>query len=189
MRYDLNEVEKKSRLREFFAQVINGKFYEDRVKRLVKKEVLAKTNLYLNATAECLADGNRRMEAEFNLEAANILDRNIDAIESVDYIVKQNCMAAYCLWAFDKKGAEDHLAKANEMQDNLQIGVTLDTFEKLREKGVLKLTNEEAMDKLVAVAMRKNVENFIVKQNEKKSKLKAKRTEKGVGKTLEDEGR
>ena len=30
-RYDLNETEQKSRLREFFAEVVHGKYYKDRL--------------------------------------------------------------------------------------------------------------------------------------------------------------
>ena len=83
-------------------------------------------------------------------------------------------MASYCYWAFDKKGAEEHLKKVNEMLDNLTMGVMYDAMEVLRSKGSLNLSFDEALDKMTATLLKREVEKVKNKVASKKATLKPK---------------
>ena len=173
-RYDLNETEKKSRVREFFAKVFHGEYYKDTLMQMFRKDAIDRTVRFLNLSAECLADGDVKLQSEFKLACADILDNGKDAKESVEYIARQNEMASYCYWAFDKKRAEEHLEKANEMLDNLTMGVMYDAMEVLRSKGSLNLSFDEALDKMTATLLKREVEKVKNKVASKKATLKPK---------------
>ena len=171
-RYDLNETEKKSKVREFFAKLVHGEYYKDILLQTFRKDAIDRTVRFLNLSAECLADGDVKLQSEFKLVCANILDNGKDAKESVEYIAKQNEMASYCYWAFDKKGAESHLEKANEMLDNLTMGVMDDAMEVLRKRGSLNLTFSEAVDKMMDTLLQREAEKLKESKNEKEASKK-----------------
>lgn len=173
-RYDLNETEQKSRLREFFAEVVHGKYYKDRLLQLFRNEAISRTVTYINVSAECLADGDAKLQSAFKIACADILDNEKDAKESLEYIIKQNEMAAYCHWTFDKKGEEEHLQKANEMSDILLNNVLIEGYVKCQEKGYVKMSFQEALEKMTTVLLRKHIEKLKEKALAQKKSLKPK---------------